>query len=64
MIMAMNGDLLGTEIATALQAVSGGTIVGTAGEDMWKAVATAVVAHIIKNAEVQTPDTVNGTVTA
>jgi len=31
---------------------------------MWKAVATAVVAHIIKNAEVQTPDTVNGTVTA
>jgi type III secretory pathway component EscV len=62
--MAMSGDGMGSEIAAALEAATGGTIVGTESEDYWKAIADAIVKHIIANATVATPDTKVGTVTS
>jgi len=63
--MAMDGDSLGNEIAVALEAVTGAPLVGTEGEDMWKAIAGAIIKHIqsngVVNTTVTTPDTVNGT---
>lgn len=60
--MAMNGDGMGSEIAAALEAATGGAIVGTESEDFWKAIADAIVKHIQANGVVKTPDTINGTI--
>lgn len=63
--MAFDGDTLGSAIASAIEGVTGGTIVGTQSEDIWKVIAGEILDHITANGVVSTvvttPDTINGT---